>query len=269
MPGAARRIPVFGTHRRSGFRGSHPLPQFVILGVRHFPHGEEAAILSYGAWRTPLGDFLVDAELAAGISPRVRCFVKIRLRINASTRSKCSSLSCKCYARALGLFRLHSARSISTNWCPSARRWPIFFRQGTGCSSSDHFRFQPLRRRRYNAQQGSSGDRENSAVRSAWPFRYLPQGKNLHVRPRTGSCHAHGVRTAWRSARRARQICDFSGRNRRRQRRRRLRRNPVSLARVSGAVPLKPVAQEYRVGRGLPLPAVLVFLSAKKRRPRD
>ena len=40
----------------------------VVLGVRHFPYGEEAAINSSGAWRTPLGDLLVDAELAAAIS---------------------------------------------------------------------------------------------------------------------------------------------------------------------------------------------------------
>jgi AmmeMemoRadiSam system protein B len=38
--------------------------KIVILGVRHFPRGEQAAILSEGAWRTPLGDAPVDSELA-------------------------------------------------------------------------------------------------------------------------------------------------------------------------------------------------------------
>jgi AmmeMemoRadiSam system protein B len=42
--------------------------RLIALGVRHFPHGEEAAILSEGAWRTPLGDVPVDSELAATIS---------------------------------------------------------------------------------------------------------------------------------------------------------------------------------------------------------
>src|SRR5438093_1887481 len=42
--------------------------RIIALGVRHFPHGEEAAILSEGAWRTPLGDVPVDSELAATIS---------------------------------------------------------------------------------------------------------------------------------------------------------------------------------------------------------
>jgi MEMO1 family protein len=37
----------------------------VILGVRHYPRGENAAILSSGAWRTPLGDVPID-ELLAG-----------------------------------------------------------------------------------------------------------------------------------------------------------------------------------------------------------
>ena len=41
-------------------------PQRVlILGVRHFPRGEPAAILSSGAWRTPLGDAPIDESLAA------------------------------------------------------------------------------------------------------------------------------------------------------------------------------------------------------------
>jgi len=39
----------------------------VILGVRHFPQGEKAAINSNGAWRTPLGDVAVDEELAGAL----------------------------------------------------------------------------------------------------------------------------------------------------------------------------------------------------------
>lgn len=45
------------------------LPQkIVILGVRHFPRGEPIAILSNGAWRTPLGDVAIDASLAKAFS---------------------------------------------------------------------------------------------------------------------------------------------------------------------------------------------------------
>jgi len=36
----------------------------VILGVRHRPPGSSAAIISSGAWRTPLGEAEIDAELA-------------------------------------------------------------------------------------------------------------------------------------------------------------------------------------------------------------
>ena len=44
------------------------LPQkIVILGVRHFPRGKSAAILSEGAWRTPLGDAHIDEDLAKSI----------------------------------------------------------------------------------------------------------------------------------------------------------------------------------------------------------
>jgi AmmeMemoRadiSam system protein B len=41
--------------------------KILILGVRHFPRGEPAAILSNGAWRTPLGDAPIDEPLAAAL----------------------------------------------------------------------------------------------------------------------------------------------------------------------------------------------------------
>src|SRR5215467_9577470 len=36
----------------------------IVLGVRHFPRGENVAILSDGAWQTPLGDLPIDTQLA-------------------------------------------------------------------------------------------------------------------------------------------------------------------------------------------------------------
>ncbi|HTZ34226.1 MAG TPA: AmmeMemoRadiSam system protein B [Methylomirabilota bacterium] len=48
------------------------LPKKILLiGVRHYPHGAEQAILSEGAFRTPLGDVPVDATLARAL--RVQC----------------------------------------------------------------------------------------------------------------------------------------------------------------------------------------------------
>ena len=41
--------------------------QILILGVRHYPRGEPAAILSSGAWRTPLGDAPIDESLAGAL----------------------------------------------------------------------------------------------------------------------------------------------------------------------------------------------------------
>lgn len=41
------------------------LPEkILVLGVRHFPQGEPLAILSEGAWRTPLGDVPIESKLA-------------------------------------------------------------------------------------------------------------------------------------------------------------------------------------------------------------
>jgi AmmeMemoRadiSam system protein B len=42
--------------------------RMIVLGVRHFPQGAEAAILCQGAWRTPLGDVAINSELAVKIS---------------------------------------------------------------------------------------------------------------------------------------------------------------------------------------------------------
>jgi MEMO1 family protein len=41
--------------------------KIIILGVRHYPRGEPAAILSSGAWRTPLGDAPIDEALAEAL----------------------------------------------------------------------------------------------------------------------------------------------------------------------------------------------------------
>ncbi len=41
--------------------------KILILGVRHFPRGKPAAILSHGVWRTPLGDVAIDESLAQAL----------------------------------------------------------------------------------------------------------------------------------------------------------------------------------------------------------
>jgi MEMO1 family protein len=41
--------------------------KILILGVRHFPRGQQMAILSSGAWRTPLGDAPIDGALAEAL----------------------------------------------------------------------------------------------------------------------------------------------------------------------------------------------------------
>jgi AmmeMemoRadiSam system protein B len=51
--------------------GQIEIPQSIlILGVRHFPRGESAAILSDGAWRTPFGDAPIDSQLANALKSK-------------------------------------------------------------------------------------------------------------------------------------------------------------------------------------------------------
>jgi len=60
---------VYSGHVAAALYERIKLPKrIIVLGVRHFAYGEEAAIISQGAWRTPLGDVSIDAELAAKIS---------------------------------------------------------------------------------------------------------------------------------------------------------------------------------------------------------
>jgi MEMO1 family protein len=57
---------MFSGHVAGAVFSSIRIPKkVVILGVRHRPPGSPAAIISDGAWRTPLGDAEINHELAA------------------------------------------------------------------------------------------------------------------------------------------------------------------------------------------------------------
>jgi len=59
---------VYSGHVAGAALARIALPRkIIILGVRHYPHGKPAAILSSGAWRTPLGDARIEEELAEAL----------------------------------------------------------------------------------------------------------------------------------------------------------------------------------------------------------
>jgi hypothetical protein len=59
---------VYSRHVAGAVFARIALPKkIIILGVRHYPRGEPAAILSSGAWRTPLGDARIDETLAEAL----------------------------------------------------------------------------------------------------------------------------------------------------------------------------------------------------------
>src|ERR1700758_1964458 len=59
---------MYSGHVAGAVYGRIMLPKKVlILGVRHYPRGEQLALLSSGAWRTPLGDAPIDEELAQAL----------------------------------------------------------------------------------------------------------------------------------------------------------------------------------------------------------
>ncbi len=59
---------VYSGHVAGAVFARIALPRkIIVLGVRHHPQGEPAAILSSGAWRTPLGDARIDEPLAEAL----------------------------------------------------------------------------------------------------------------------------------------------------------------------------------------------------------
>jgi MEMO1 family protein len=50
-------------------------PRIVLLGPNHTGSGQPLAIMSEGAWRTPLGDAPIDDELAAELKDRVAALI--------------------------------------------------------------------------------------------------------------------------------------------------------------------------------------------------
>jgi AmmeMemoRadiSam system protein B len=59
---------IYSGHVAGAVLARIALPRkIIVLGVRHYPRGEQLAILSSGAWRTPLGDARIDEELAEAL----------------------------------------------------------------------------------------------------------------------------------------------------------------------------------------------------------
>ena len=59
---------IYSGHVAGAVLARIALPKkIIVLGVRHYPRGEPAAILSSGAWRTPLGDAPIDDSLAEAL----------------------------------------------------------------------------------------------------------------------------------------------------------------------------------------------------------
>jgi len=57
---------MYSGHVAGAVYGKIAIPQkIIVLGVRHSPRGQAAAILTEGAWRTPLGDAPIDGELGS------------------------------------------------------------------------------------------------------------------------------------------------------------------------------------------------------------
>src|SRR5713226_8666370 len=91
---------VYSGHVAGAVLARIALPrEIIILGVRHYPRGEPAAILSSGAWRTPLGDARIDEELAEALKKACPLLREDSVAHSAEHSRGCSPLRKKgcCY----------------------------------------------------------------------------------------------------------------------------------------------------------------------------
>ena len=78
--------------------------RYVTLCPNHTGMGEPLAIMSRGAWHTPLGDVPVDSALADALKTAMPLLTKIRRHIVTNMSSKCSCRSCRFCGPASRIF---------------------------------------------------------------------------------------------------------------------------------------------------------------------
>src|SRR5712671_2200424 len=95
----------YSGHVAGAVYGRMEIPGRVILvGPRHFPRGASFAILSDGAWKTPLGLVPIDHSIAEKLCAPAHCSVRILSRMSPSTHLKFSCHFCSGSLRHLHLF---------------------------------------------------------------------------------------------------------------------------------------------------------------------
>ena len=126
------------------------LPErYVILCPNHTGMGEPLAIMSEGAWHTPLGDADIDEGLRQNSSSTCRSSRRTTKLTAPNTRWKSSSRFCKSSRRDFDLFPSPSAPVISMCWALSASQSEIRWRNERQPLSRHRLqRHEPLRERR-------------------------------------------------------------------------------------------------------------------------
>ena len=177
--------------------------RLVILCPNHTGMGEPLAIMSEGAWHTPLGDVPIDEELAAELkSAHAACSPKTRRRTASSMRWKCSFPFCRCWRQdfkfvpiAVGTsnFEALSALGVVDRQCVAPKQGE----RGPGHCFQRH---EPLRERQRYPGERPQSHRSVSGARSPRTVRRRARGRYQHVRIRSGGGDADRGPEAGRDA---------------------------------------------------------------------
>ena len=146
--------------------------------------GRALAIMSEGAWETPLGTVPIDTISRPVSSSAARFFTKIRRHTATSTPSKSSYRFCRCANPGSGSFRSRSEPSVRSS--RTTRRTHCGCDRGAERSGADRRleRYESLRIRRRHAREGSPAIEPISP----WMPRALRSGhatERQHVRLRS------------------------------------------------------------------------------------
>ena len=182
----------------------------LVLCPNHTGVGRALAIMSEGAWETPLGDVPIDNSFADAL--KQRC--PLLQEDSAAHRSEHAAeveLPFLQVRQTPAQVRSHRAGHRSVRSSRATRRSHCGRDCGAERPSPDRRlqRHEPLRIRRHHPREGPQRDRANSRPRRPRPLRCGHPAAHQHVRLRPSGRDADGREEAGRHFGRIGEICNF------------------------------------------------------------
>ena len=182
----------------------------IVLCPNHTGMGRALAIMSEGAWQTPLGDVPIDAELAGALKLRFPALQEDSAAHRAEHAAEVELPFLLLRQPELEV-RPHRSGDRAIRGARTTRQ--SFGRRNRGAerSRSDRRfeRYESLRVGRGDTGKGSPGDRAHSYAGSARTLRCGHATEHQHVRLWSGRGHADSGSTAGREVGGTGEVCDL------------------------------------------------------------